>query len=79
MVFGHLPHTIHAVTLELAGGERLHPRVRRVRGLGRVWTAILPRHQQLRALRYTGKLGTRPFRVLPAARQCGYENQIYTF
>jgi hypothetical protein len=79
VVFGGLPRTARSVALQLAGGERLHPRVRRVRGLGRVWAAVLPRDKQLRAVRYAGRLGTRPLRVLPASRQCGYEHQTYAF
>jgi hypothetical protein len=79
VVFGRLSRAIRSVVLQLSDGARLQPRVRRVRGLGRVWSAVLPRDERLRALRYSGRLGTRPLRVLPAARQCGYEDQTHAF
>jgi hypothetical protein len=79
VVFGGLPRGVRSVVLQLAGGDRLRPSVRRVRDLGRVWTAVLPLDARLRALRYRGKLGTRPLRVPPASRQCGYEAQAVAY
>jgi hypothetical protein len=65
-----------SVRLLLADGSTLRPRVRRFPGIGRVWTAVLPRTVGLRALRYRNGPGRRPFRIPPAARQCGYEDQF---
>jgi hypothetical protein len=40
-----------------------------------VWTFAVPRNAAVKALRFKGSIGERPFSVPPAREQCGYELQ----
>jgi hypothetical protein len=74
VLFGSLPRGSSEVSLILRGGARRAVAVRRYRGLGRVWVTALPRHARVMAIDYGRRAQRLPFRVLPAARQCGYDD-----
>jgi hypothetical protein len=76
VLFGTLPRHARGVVLSLAGGSSLRARVRAVRGLGRLWTAVVPRPAKVTAMAYPGS-AARPLRLLPAARQCGYDLTVF--
>ncbi len=90
LIYGRLPRGVRGVALVLADGRELGARVIRLRaseGGVRAWTLVPPRGADVRAVRFLGRLPRpdrfasrpkrlQPFRLPPAARQCGYDTSL---